>query len=139
MRTALCDRNAASLYIITIPIKGKRMGMALLDNDKDVLPLSSIAELLSAKVRTLKMYEEKGLLPKRDGAVKKFYSINDVKPIAFVHYLASLKKINANGIKYICEILYNNMDERSRNEFFSRVEDKMEELSGKDIEDVESI
>jgi len=115
------------------------MGMALLDNDKDVLPLSSIAELLSAKVRTLKMYEEKGLLPKKEGAVKKFYSINDVKPIAFVHYLASLKKINANGIKYICEMLYRNMDEKSRNEFFTQVEDKMEALSGKDIEDAESI
>ena len=39
--------------------------MALLDNNKDVLPLSSIAELLTAKVRTLKMYEEKGLFPKK--------------------------------------------------------------------------
>jgi MerR family transcriptional regulator/heat shock protein HspR len=127
------------LYIIAILKKGKRMAMALLDNDKDVLPLSSIAELLSAKIRTLKMYEEKGLLPKKDGSVKKFYSINDIKPIAFVHYLASLKKINANGIKYICEILNSNMDENSRNEFFTRVESKMEALSGKDIEDAESI
>ena len=34
---------------------------------------------------------------------KKLYSISDVKMIAFVHYLASVKKINANGIKYILE------------------------------------
>lgn len=39
--------------------------MALLDNDKDILPLSSIAELLTAKIRTLKMYEDKGLLPEK--------------------------------------------------------------------------
>jgi len=115
------------------------MIMALLDNDKDVLPLSSIAELLSAKVRTLKMYEEKGLLPIKDDGIKKFYSINDIKPIAFVHYLASVKKINANGIKYILEMLLNNMDENSRNEFFNRVEERMEELSGKEVMDVESI
>lgn len=113
--------------------------MALLNNDKDILPLSSIAELLSAKVRTLKMYEEKGLLPKRDDAVKRFYSINDVKPIAFVHYLASVRKINANGIKYILSMLINNMDEKSRNEFFDQVEEKMENLSGQDIKDAESI
>ena len=114
--------------------------MALLDNDKDILPLSSIAELLSAKVRTLKMYEEKGLLPeKKAEGTKKLYSINDVKLIAFTHYLASVKKINASGIKYILEMFHNNMDEENQNEFLSRVELKMESLSGKDIQDVEEI
>jgi len=112
--------------------------LALLDNDKDVLPLSSIAELLTAKVRTLKMYEEKGLLPLKK-EVKKLYSINDVKKISFVHYLASMKKINANGIKYINEILDNNMDEKNRTEFLDLVEQKLEKVSGKDITDVEVI
>jgi DNA-binding transcriptional MerR regulator len=111
--------------------------VALLDNDKDILPLSSIAELLSAKVRTLKMYEEKGLFPQKDGALKKLYSINDVKLIAFVHYLASVRKINANGIKYILEMLYTNMDEHNRNEFLNIVEEKLAQLSGTDVKDVE--
>lgn len=114
--------------------------MALLDNEKDILPLSSIAELLSAKIRTLKMYEEKGLLPKKEEQEnKKLYSINDVKLIAFVHYLASVKKINANGIKYINEMLSNNMDEKNRAEFLDLVEEKMEKLSGIDVKDVEII
>lgn len=112
--------------------------MALLDNNKDVLPLSSIAELLTAKVRTLKMYEEKGLLPPKKEA-KKLYSINDVKLISFVHYLASVKKINANGIKYINGMLENNMDEKNRSEFLDLIEEKFEKLSGKDITDVEVI
>lgn len=114
--------------------------MAILDNDKDILPLSSIAELLSAKARTLKMYEEKGLFPhNNEGGVKKLYSINDVKSIAFVHYLASVNKINANGIKYILEMLNGYMEEEHRNAFLAMVEEKMEALSGKDIKDVESI
>lgn len=112
--------------------------MALLDNKKDVLPLSSIAELLSAKVRTLKMYEEKGLLPTKKEA-KKLYSIDDVRIIVFVHYLASIKKINANGIKYIVEMLEYNMDEISRNEFLDLVESKLENISGGDIKDIETI
>jgi len=112
--------------------------LALLDNNKDVLPLSSIAELLTAKVRTLKMYEDKGLLPhKKD--IKKLYSINDVKVISFVHYLASVKKINANGIKYIIEMLENNMDEKNKTDFLDLVESKMEKLSGIDVTDVEII
>lgn len=114
--------------------------MALLDNDIDVLPLSSIAELLSAKVRTLKMYEDKGLLPSKNvEGSKKLYSINDVELIAFVHYLASVRKINANGIKYILEMLHNNMDESNRNEFLNKVETKLESLSGKDVSDVDVI
>jgi DNA-binding transcriptional MerR regulator len=114
--------------------------LALLDNEKDILPLSSIAELLSAKIRTLKMYEEKGLLPqKMEQENKKLYSINDVKLIAFTHYLASVKKINANGIKYINEMLANNMDEKNRTEFLDLVEEKMEKLSGIDVKDVEII
>ncbi len=112
--------------------------MALLDNNKDVLPLSSIAELLTAKVRTLKMYEEKGLFPKKK-EMKKLYSINDVQIISFVHYLASVKKINAHGIKYIIEMLDNNMDEKNRADFLEIVEEKLEKLSGKEIVDVESM
>ena len=111
--------------------------MALLNNDKDILPLSSIAELLTAKVRTLKMYEDKGLFPTKKEA-KKLYSINDVKIISFVHYLASVKKINANGIKYILEILFTNMDEKNRQEFLDIVEMKMEKLSGSEVKDVET-
>lgn len=113
--------------------------MALLNNEKCILPLSSIAEILSAKVRTLKMYEDKQLLPQKENNTKKLYSISDVKIIAFVHYLASVKKINANGIKYILEILHNNMDEKNKNDFLDIVETKLEKLSGKDIQDIESL
>ena len=112
--------------------------MALLDNTKDVLPLSSIAELLAAKVRTLKMYEEKGLLPSKN-EIKKLYSINDIKVISFVHYLASVKKINANGIKYIIEMLENNMDEKNKTDFLDLVEQKLEKLSGPEVTDIETI
>ncbi len=112
--------------------------MALLNNEKNVLPLSSIAEILSAKPRTLKMYEDKGLLPHKSDS-KRLYSINDVKSIAYVHYLASVKKINANGIKYVLEILKDNMDEKTRNDFLDLVEIEMEKLSATDVKDATDI
>jgi len=112
--------------------------LALLDNTKDVIPLSSVAELLTAKVRTLKMYEEKGLLPLKK-ETKKLYSIDDIQIVSFVHYLASVKKINANGIKYIIEMLNNNMDEKNRADFLDLVETKLEKLSGLEVTDVESM
>ena len=54
--------------------------------------LVAFLNFLSAKIRTLKMYEEKGLLPQKNHKIKKLYSINDVKIVAFVHYLANIKK-----------------------------------------------
>ena len=112
--------------------------MALLDNNKDIITLSSIAEILNIKIRNLKMYEEKGLFPSKKD-IKKLYSINDVQIISFVHYLASVKKINANGIKYIIEMLNNNMDEKNREDFLALVEQRLEKLSGKEVIDVESM
>lgn len=111
--------------------------MALMDNDKDILPLSSIAELLSTKVRTLKMYEDKELFPKKNTSTKKMYSINDVKIISFVHYLASVKKINSNGIQYILEMINENMDEKNKMKFLEIVESKMEQICGSEVKDVE--
>lgn len=112
--------------------------MALLNNNRDILPLSSISELLNAKVRTLKMYEDKKLFPLKNNAIKKLYSINDIKMIAFVHYLANIKKINANGIIYILEMIEKNMDEKNRNEFLTIIENKLENISGNEIQDLDS-
>ena len=112
--------------------------MALLDNKKDILPLSSISELLSAKIRTLKVYEDKKLLPLKNKNIKKLYSINDIKVIAFVHYLANIKKINSNGIKYILEIIENNMDEKNRNDFLDIIETKLENVSVNEVQDLKS-
>ena len=112
--------------------------MALLNNEKDILPLSSISELLSAKIRTLKMYEDKRLLPLKNNYIKKLYSINDIKIIAFVHYLANIKKINANGIVYILEMIEKNMDEKNRNNFLDIIENKLENISENEIQDLES-
>ena len=65
-------------------------------------------------------------------------NINDIKIIAFVHYLANIKKINANGISYILTMIENNMDEKNRNDFLDMIENKLENISQSDIQDLES-
>lgn len=93
--------------------------MAKIDNDMPIITLQSIAEILNAKVRNLKTYEEKGLLPARDEE-KKLYSINDIKQIELVHYLASIKKINAQGIRQILEIMSLYLDADQRDELLEK-------------------
>ncbi len=105
--------------------------MALLNNQKNILPLSSISELLNTKTRTLKMYEEKLLLPlEKNKTIKKLYSIDDIKMIAFVHYLATIKKINSNGISYI--------DSKHKQEFLKIIDKKLETLSSSDSEKLDN-
>lgn len=69
-----------------------------------IIPLSSIASILNAKVRNLKAYEEKGLLPKKESE-NKLYSLDDIEKIQLVHYLASVKRLNASGIRYILKMM----------------------------------
>jgi MerR family transcriptional regulator, heat shock protein HspR len=111
--------------------------VSLVDENKPVIPLSGVADMIEAKSRTLRMYEDKGLLPRHDGIEKKLYSINDIQKIAFIHYIASVKKINANGIKYILELLDNHMSLDEKNSIMQNVEQKLDAIPAKEIDDIE--
>ena len=108
--------------------------MPLIDAEKPIMPLSSVAEILNAKQRTLRMYEDKGLLPAKEG-VKKLYSINDLRSIAFVHYLANVQKVNANGIRFIQELLNDHLESAQREKLLLSVEELIEKTSPKAFED----
>lgn len=113
--------------------------MSLIDNDKPVIPLSGVAEMIEAKSRTLRMYEDKGLLPKHEGVDKKLYSINDIQKIAFIHYMASVRKVNANGIRYVLELLNNHMSIDEKNEIMKSVEKKLDAIPAKEIDDIDTL
>lgn len=100
--------------------------MALINSSKPIIPLSSVAEILGAKLRTLRMYEDKNLLPKHpENGNKKLYSISDLRSIALVHYLASTRKVNANGIYFVLEMLEYYVDENQKEKIFKSVEKKL--------------
>jgi len=111
--------------------------MALVDHNKPLIPLSSIAELINAKQRTLKIYEDKGLLPDRHE--HKFYTLNDVQKIAFVHYLASKHRINASGIRFINELLQNHFTDDQKQQLLNEMEKAFENTPSKEFMDVENL
>ena len=113
--------------------------MSLVDNDKPVIPLNGVAEMIEAKSRTLRMYEDKRLLPKHEGVEKKLYSINDIQKIAFVHYIASVKKVNANGIKYVLELLENHMSADEKDLIMKAIEKKLDAIPAKEIDEIETL
>lgn len=109
--------------------------MAYIDDATPIISLSTAADILNIKQRTLRMYEEKKLLPNHDGSAKKLYSLNDIRFIGFIHYLAGYKRINATGIKFIVEELFPKLKESEKEEYFKTAENTLN--SKEDSQEIE--
>ncbi|MFP4333000.1 MAG: MerR family transcriptional regulator [Campylobacterales bacterium] len=109
--------------------------MAYIDNKMPIIALSTAADILNIKQRTLRMYEEKKLLPSHNGTVKKLYSLNDMRLIGLVHYLAAYKRINANGVRFIIDELFPKLKESEKEEYYKEAE--MELGSKEDSQEIE--
>ncbi len=74
------------------------------ENQKAVYPIGIVAELLSIHPRTLRIYEQEGLIePSRRGG-KRFYSNNDLQWLKCLRRLLSEEGLNLAGIKKLLTI-----------------------------------
>ncbi len=74
--------------------------------DKPVFSISIVAELLQVHQRTLRIYNEEGILvPSRSPKNRRLYSLNDIEKGKFIQYLSRELGINIIGIKIILELL----------------------------------
>ena len=99
-----------------------------IDPDKSLFPISVAAEILDVNPRTLRIYEEKGLInPSRTDGNRRLYSLKDITMLEYVHYLIQIKRVNAAGVREILIIL-DSLPEDIRNELTSHVEKTIEGL-----------
>ena len=78
----------------------------MFDNEKPMFPISVIAELLDVHQRTLRIYDEAGLLsPSRSQKNRRLYSLNDIERGKFIQYLTRDLGINLIGVKVISYLL----------------------------------
>ena len=74
------------------------------DNSDPIYPISVAAKLLSVHPRTLRIYEEEGLIkPARQGG-KRYFSNNDIEWITCLRALIHDKGISIPGIKMLLEL-----------------------------------
>ncbi len=74
------------------------------DNSEPIYPISVAAKLLSVHPRTLRIYEEEGLIkPARQGN-KRYYSNNDIEWIRCLRALIHEKGISIPGIKMLLDL-----------------------------------
>lgn len=72
--------------------------------DEPVYVISIASKLSDLPVWTLRVLDKAGVVcPKRIGKKSRYYSLNDVKRLEYVHYLMDEKGVNISGIKIILE------------------------------------
>ena len=75
-------------------------------NNKPLYTISTIAELLEVHQRTLRIYDEKGLLcPTRTEKNRRMYGNNDLEKGKLILYLTRNLAMNLSGVKTILRIL----------------------------------
>ncbi len=79
---------------------------SLIDYDAAIFPISIISEMLNVHQRTLRIYDEEGLLvPARSGKNRRLYSMADVEKGKFIQYLTRELGINLAGVRIIFTLL----------------------------------
>ena len=79
---------------------------SLINPTAPIFSISIIAEMLHVHQRTLRIYDEAGLLvPKRTEKNRRLYSMEDVERGKFIQYLTRELGINLSGVKIIFRVL----------------------------------
>ncbi len=77
-----------------------------LDLVKPMFPISVVAELLGIHQRTLRIYDEEGILiPSRSPKNRRLYSYNEIEKGKFIQFLTRKAGINLAGVRIISYLL----------------------------------
>ncbi|MGD9595382.1 MerR family transcriptional regulator [Wolinella succinogenes] len=109
--------------------------MSIVKKNIPIASLSAVAEILKTKPRTMRMYEERGLLPGGHEKEKKLYSLEEIDRIMLVHYLATHERINANGIRFILKLLDWGITQEAKEALFKEAQELIEKESMAEIKE----
>lgn len=86
--------------------RSDRANPVRVNSDKPIFTLSVAAEILALHPRTLRIYEEHGLVvPHRTQTQRRRYSQNDIKKFQFIQFLTQRRRVNLEGVKIILVML----------------------------------
>ncbi len=103
-RAAAATDNAAPAVRRNVPLS--RTAVSPINADRPVFTLSVAADLLGMHPRTLRIYEEEGLVvPARTPTKRRRYSQNDINRFQFIQHLTQRLKVNLAGVRIILEMV----------------------------------
>jgi MerR family transcriptional regulator/heat shock protein HspR len=77
----------------------------MLDEGRPVYTIGTAAELLGVHPRTLRLYEDGGLIRPARKNNRRFYSVNDLKWISCVRYMIHEKGLNQEGLRRLLALI----------------------------------
>jgi MerR family transcriptional regulator/heat shock protein HspR len=77
----------------------------MLDEGRPVYTIGTAAELMGVHPRTLRLYEDGGLIRPARKNNRRFYSVNDLKWITCVRYLIHEKGLNQEGLRRLLALM----------------------------------
>ena len=87
----------------------KNKDKKLMDTSIAILPISSIASALNVHQRTLRIYDNEGILsPKRTDKNRRNYSLDDLEKAKLILFLTRNLALNLAGVKIIFAMLEKN-------------------------------
>jgi len=111
--------------------------MRIADKHKGIFPIGVVADIIGVSQKQLRLYEAKGIIePSRSEGNHRLYSMRDVELLTYIHYLASVRKVNLAGIKVILELLYG-LPRQKQEKLIKSVETKIDQLKGTEKRDFE--
>lgn len=82
-----------------------REGRRGVDPERPVYVISVAAEIVAVHPRTLRIYEEEGLIrPRRTSTNIRLFSENDLRRILWIRHLTQERGINLAGVKTLFEL-----------------------------------
>lgn len=87
----------------------KNKDKKIMDTSIAILPISSIASALNVHQRTLRIYDNEGILsPKRTDKNRRNYSLDDLEKAKLILFLTRNLALNLAGVKIIFAMLEKN-------------------------------
>ncbi len=77
----------------------------MLDEARPVYTIGTAAELLGVHPRTLRLYEDGGLIRPARKNNRRFYSVNDLSWVACVRYMIHEKGLNQEGLRRLLALI----------------------------------
>lgn len=77
----------------------------MLDEGRPVYTIGTAAELLGVHPRTLRLYEDGGLIRPARKNNRRFYSANDLKWVACIRYMIHEKGLNQEGLRRLLALI----------------------------------
>jgi DNA-binding transcriptional MerR regulator len=106
-----------------------RTTVSPINADRPVFTLSVAADLLGMHPRTLRIYEEEGLVvPARTATKRRRYSQNDIKRFQFIQHLTQRLRVNLAGVRIILEMM--NTLEGCGIDFTNRLYEMADQMEG---------